>query len=66
MTILEDHMHVHIIISYLLIQNCENTQVMLIGHKDNNLEDKIMKVTIVYNHFGPGLVQRMPRYIYRT
>ncbi|GJY36071.1 putative pectate lyase 2 [Tanacetum coccineum] len=40
----------------------QHDKVMLIGHKDNNLEDKIMKVTIVYNHFGPGLVQRMPRY----
>lgn len=37
-------------------------QVMLLGHDDNFSADKIMKVTIIYNHFGPGLVQRMPRY----
>lgn len=37
-------------------------QVMLLGHDDSFSADKIMKVTIVYNHFGPGLVQRMPRY----
>lgn len=37
-------------------------QVMLLGHEDNFLADKIMKVTIIYNHFGSGLVQRMPRY----
>ncbi|CAI9261608.1 unnamed protein product [Lactuca saligna] len=34
---------------------------MLLGHNDNNMEDKIMKVTIVYNHFGEDLVQRMSR-----
>ncbi|KAI3510293.1 hypothetical protein L1887_17174 [Cichorium endivia] len=39
----------------------QHDKVMLLGHNDNNVEDKIMKVTIVYNHFGPGLVQRMPR-----
>ncbi|KAL3614976.1 hypothetical protein CASFOL_040637 [Castilleja foliolosa] len=35
--------------------------VMLFGHDDNNLVDKNIKVTVVFNHFGPGLVQRMPR-----
>ncbi|KAF5820871.1 putative pectate lyase [Helianthus annuus] len=39
----------------------QHDKVMLFGHNDNNMEDKIMKVTVVYNHFGPGLVQRMPR-----
>ncbi|XP_023750912.2 putative pectate lyase 2 [Lactuca sativa] len=39
----------------------QHDKVMLLGHNDNNMEDKIMKVTIVYNHFGEGLVQRMPR-----
>ncbi|KAI7734965.1 hypothetical protein M8C21_014602 [Ambrosia artemisiifolia] len=39
----------------------QHDKVMLFGHNDNNVEDKIMKVTVVYNHFGPGLVQRMPR-----
>ncbi|KAL8136851.1 hypothetical protein V2J09_002852 [Rumex salicifolius] len=36
-------------------------KVMLLGHSAKNTADKVMKVTIVYNHFGPGLVQRMPR-----
>jgi len=36
-------------------------QVMLLGHDDNNIEDKIMQITIAYNHFGEGLVERMPR-----
>ncbi|KAL9146704.1 hypothetical protein ABFS82_13G127400 [Erythranthe guttata] len=36
-------------------------KVMLFGHDDSNVEDRVMKVTVVFNHFGPGLVQRMPR-----
>ncbi|XP_073307230.1 putative pectate lyase 2 [Primulina huaijiensis] len=36
-------------------------KVMLFGHDDKNVEDKAMKVTVAFNHFGPGLVQRMPR-----
>ncbi|KAK6913040.1 Pectate lyase, partial [Dillenia turbinata] len=36
-------------------------KVMLLGHSDNYLEDKNMQVTIAFNHFGEGLVQRMPR-----
>lgn len=39
-------------------------QVMLLGHNDNNAEDKAIKVTIAFNYFGSGLVQRMPRYYY--
>ncbi|KAL0328761.1 UNVERIFIED_CONTAM: putative pectate lyase 2 [Sesamum calycinum] len=39
----------------------QHDKVMLFGHDDNNLEDKSIKVTVVFNHFGPGLVQRMPR-----
>lgn len=34
---------------------------MLLGHNDAYIADRSMKVTVVYNHFGPGLVQRMPR-----
>ncbi|KAK6932760.1 hypothetical protein RJ641_002384 [Dillenia turbinata] len=34
---------------------------MLLGYNDQYTADKIMRVTIVYNHFGSGLVQRMPR-----
>ncbi|XP_075486525.1 putative pectate lyase 2 [Primulina tabacum] len=36
-------------------------KVMLFGHDDNNVEDKAIRVTVAFNHFGPGLVQRMPR-----
>ncbi|KAI3466549.1 hypothetical protein Pfo_023212 [Paulownia fortunei] len=39
----------------------QHDKVMLFGHDDNNLVDKNIKVTVVFNHFGPGLVQRMPR-----
>ncbi|XP_017254298.1 putative pectate lyase 2 [Daucus carota subsp. sativus] len=39
----------------------QHDKVMLLGHDDKFSADKIMKVTIIYNHFGPGLVQRMPR-----
>ncbi|XP_073280791.1 probable pectate lyase 5 [Primulina huaijiensis] len=36
-------------------------KVMLMGHSDSYTEDKNMQVTIAFNHFGEGLVQRMPR-----
>ncbi|WOH08655.1 hypothetical protein DCAR_0728099 [Daucus carota subsp. sativus] len=36
-------------------------QVMLLGHSDSYVKDKHMQVTIAYNRFGEGLVQRMPR-----
>ena len=36
-------------------------QVMLLGHSDSYNRDKGMQVTIAYNHFGEGLIQRMPR-----
>ncbi|KAG8385768.1 hypothetical protein BUALT_Bualt03G0079600 [Buddleja alternifolia] len=39
----------------------QHDKVMLFGHDDDNVEDKRMKVTVAFNHFGPGLVQRMPR-----
>ncbi|KAM3736022.1 hypothetical protein ACB098_10G131600 [Castanea mollissima] len=38
-------------------------KVMLLGHDDGFLRDKNMKVTVMYNHFGPKCNQRMPRYI---
>ncbi|KAA8515532.1 hypothetical protein F0562_018857 [Nyssa sinensis] len=38
-------------------------KVMLFGHNDGNLEDKVKRVTVVFNHFGTGLVQRMPRWV---
>ncbi|XP_027915937.1 probable pectate lyase 16 [Vigna unguiculata] len=36
-------------------------KVMLLGHDDGYVRDKNMKVTVVYNHFGPKCNQRMPR-----
>lgn len=36
-------------------------KVMLLGHSDSYTKDKNMQVTIAFNHFGEGLVQRMPR-----
>ena len=39
-------------------------KVMLLGHSDSFTQDKNMQVTIAFNHFGEGLVQRMPRYYY--
>ncbi|KAK7386507.1 hypothetical protein VNO78_26785 [Psophocarpus tetragonolobus] len=39
----------------------EQDKVMLLGHDDGYVRDKDMKVTIVYNYFGPNCHQRMPR-----
>lgn len=39
-----------------------HNKVMLLGHSDSYTQDKSMQVTIAFNHFGEGLVQRMPRY----
>ncbi|KAE8691613.1 putative pectate lyase 22 [Hibiscus syriacus] len=36
-------------------------KVMLLGHSDEYTQDKDMQVTVAFNHFGEGLVQRMPR-----
>ncbi|KMT07617.1 hypothetical protein BVRB_6g147440 [Beta vulgaris subsp. vulgaris] len=38
-----------------------HNKVMLLGHSDSLTRDKNMQVTIAFNHFGEGLVQRMPR-----
>ncbi|KAK6946309.1 Pectate lyase [Dillenia turbinata] len=38
-----------------------HNDVMLLGANDNTEVDRIMQVTIAFNHFGRGLVQRMPR-----
>ncbi|XP_026657537.2 probable pectate lyase 4 [Phoenix dactylifera] len=39
----------------------DHDKVMLLGHDDSFSMDKNMKVTIVYNRFGPNCNQRMPR-----
>ncbi|KAH7415431.1 hypothetical protein KP509_14G043200 [Ceratopteris richardii] len=36
-------------------------KVMLFGHSDTYTADTIMRVTVAFNHFGPGLEQRLPR-----
>ncbi|XP_024011793.1 probable pectate lyase 19 [Eutrema salsugineum] len=38
-----------------------HNDVMLLGAQNTNEADKKMQVTVAYNHFGKGLVQRMPR-----
>ncbi|KAF8399421.1 hypothetical protein HHK36_015286 [Tetracentron sinense] len=38
-----------------------HNEVMLFGASDSFSGDKIMQVTVAFNHFGRGLVQRMPR-----
>ncbi|KAK8644028.1 hypothetical protein V6N13_013303 [Hibiscus sabdariffa] len=43
--------------NYMLHHN----EVMLMGHSDEFLDDQNMQVTIAFNYFGEGLVQRMPR-----
>ena len=46
------------------ISNCHFTRhndVMLFGGSDLELRDEIMQVTLAFNHFGKGLIQRMPR-----
>ncbi|KAF5478268.1 hypothetical protein F2P56_004842 [Juglans regia] len=39
----------------------DQDKVILLGHDDGFLRDKNMKVTLIYNHFGPNCNQRMPR-----
>ncbi|KAL0799273.1 hypothetical protein Bca101_054448 [Brassica carinata] len=41
----------------------QHVKVMLLGHNDNFVQDVNMKVTVAFNHFGPGLVERMPRQV---
>jgi len=48
----------------ITISNCHFThhnEVMLFGASDSYSGDQIMQVTVAFNHFGQGLVQRMPR-----
>ncbi|KAK1416608.1 hypothetical protein QVD17_32399 [Tagetes erecta] len=39
----------------------DHDKVMLLGHSDDYLPDAAMQVTVAFNHFGKGLVERMPR-----
>lgn len=36
-------------------------QVILLGAHPGDTFDTNMEVTVAYNHFGPGLTQRLPR-----
>ncbi|KAI5679298.1 hypothetical protein M9H77_10248 [Catharanthus roseus] len=49
----------HVWVDHCSLSNCRD--VMLLGHSDSYTRDKNMQVTIAFNHFGEGLVQRMPR-----
>ncbi|KAG6412890.1 hypothetical protein SASPL_125584 [Salvia splendens] len=49
------------------ISNCHfarHNDVLLFGASDSYSDDKIMQVTLAFNHFGKGLIQRMPRVRY--
>lgn len=39
----------------------QHDKVMLLGANKEHWEDRNMYVTVAYNTFGPGLIQRMPR-----
>ncbi|KAK1304993.1 putative pectate lyase 2 [Acorus calamus] len=39
----------------------DHDKVMLLGHDDSFVQDRNMRVTIVFNRFGPNCNQRMPR-----
>ncbi|KAG8366303.1 hypothetical protein BUALT_Bualt17G0062300 [Buddleja alternifolia] len=48
----------------ITISNCKfnhHNDVMLLGAHDSTSKDSIMQVTVAFNRFGAGLVQRMPR-----
>ncbi|XP_050382638.1 pectate lyase-like [Argentina anserina] len=48
----------------ITVSNCHMTKhndVMLFGASDAYDRDQIMQVTVAFNHFGKGLIQRMPR-----
>ncbi|CAN6166593.1 unnamed protein product [Urochloa humidicola] len=39
----------------------KHDHVMLFGASNDNPQDAAMQITVAFNHFGKGLVQRMPR-----
>ncbi|KAI3452812.1 hypothetical protein Pfo_009475 [Paulownia fortunei] len=48
----------------ITISNCKfnhHNDVMLLGAHDTDSKDAIMQVTVAFNRFGIGLIQRMPR-----
>ncbi|KAG6423018.1 hypothetical protein SASPL_113401 [Salvia splendens] len=54
----------HIWVDHNSLSNCADglvDAVILLGHSDSYMRDKTMQATIAFNHFGEGLIQRMPR-----
>ncbi|CAN0924154.1 Probable pectate lyase P59 [Linum grandiflorum] len=48
----------------ITISNChitDHNEVMLFGASGSYSKDAVMQITLAFNHFGHGLVQRMPR-----
>ncbi|PHU15462.1 putative pectate lyase 7 [Capsicum chinense] len=48
----------------ITISNCHFTHhndVMLFGASGSYSQDSILQITLAFNHFGQGLIQRMPR-----
>uniref|UniRef100_M8C0B6 Pectate lyase n=1 Tax=Aegilops tauschii TaxID=37682 RepID=M8C0B6_AEGTA len=39
----------------------DHDKVMLLGHEDQHVADRRMRVTVAFNRFGPNVSQRMPR-----
>ncbi|KAH9313259.1 hypothetical protein KI387_028294, partial [Taxus chinensis] len=39
----------------------DHNEVMLLGNSDTYKPDLNMRITVAFNHFGPDLMQRMPR-----
>ncbi|KHN40868.1 Putative pectate lyase 2 [Glycine soja] len=39
----------------------QHDKVMLLGHSDEYTADKVMRVTVAFNRFASGLIERMPR-----
>lgn len=45
----------------VLVSENACVQVMLFGASDSYSGDSVMQITLAFNHFGKGLIQRMPR-----
>lgn len=48
----------------ITVSNCyfsHQDKAMLFGAHKQDTEDRDMTVTVAFNHFGPGLIQRLPR-----
>ncbi|RWR87985.1 Pectate lyase/Amb allergen [Cinnamomum micranthum f. kanehirae] len=48
----------------ITVSNCHFTnhnEALLFGANDHSANDTVMQITLAFNHFGRGLVQRLPR-----